>query len=80
MTEARPPLTRKRIIEAAVAIVDESGVERLTMRTLGERLGVDPMAVYHHLPNKAAVLDGVVEHMWAGSNCPPRRTASRGST
>ncbi|RRS01730.1 TetR/AcrR family transcriptional regulator C-terminal domain-containing protein [Glycomyces terrestris] len=70
MTEDRPPLTRERIIEAAFAIVDEAGVDRLTMRMLGERLGVDPMAVYHHLPNKAAVLDGIVEHLWGGVELP----------
>lgn len=70
MTEARPPLTRRRIIDAAFGIVDESGVERLTMRKLGERLGADPMAVYHHLPNKTAVLDGIVEHMWGGVELP----------
>lgn len=71
MTEGRPPLTRERIVGSALSIVDESGVERLTMRRLGERLGVDPMAVYHHVPNKAAVLDGIVEQLWCGVELPP---------
>lgn len=57
----RRPLTRDQVIAAALRIVDEDGLARLTMRRLGRRLGVDPMAVYHHLPNKGAVLDGVVE-------------------
>jgi TetR/AcrR family tetracycline transcriptional repressor len=54
-------LTRERVIAAALAIVDRDGIDRLTMRALGSELGVDPMAAYHHLPSKAAVLDGVVE-------------------
>ncbi|MGC3954354.1 MAG: TetR/AcrR family transcriptional regulator C-terminal domain-containing protein [Propionicimonas sp.] len=68
---ARHPVTRERIIEVALAIVDEDGAEGLTMRRLGQRLGVDPMTVYHHLPNKAAVLDGIVEHLWDGVELPP---------
>lgn len=54
-----------------MAIVDADGAEGLTMRRLGERLGVDPMTVYHHLPNKAAVLDGIVEWLWDGVELPP---------
>lgn len=41
--------------------MDRDGLEALTMRALGSELGVDPMAVYHYLPNKAAVLDGVAD-------------------
>ena len=66
----RDPLSRARIIAAALAIVDADGAEQLTMRRLGQRLGVDPMAVYHHLPDKAAVLDGIVEHLWEGVYLP----------
>ena len=66
----RVPLTRERIVEAALALVDEHGVEGFNMRRLGQRLGVDPMAIYHHLPNKDAVLDGVVEHLWGGVALP----------
>lgn len=46
---------------AALRIVDRDGLDNLTMRALGRELFVDPMAVYHHLPNKGAILDGVVE-------------------
>lgn len=70
-TTHRVPLTRAQIVEAALAIVDTGGAESLTMRRLGQRLGVDPMAVYHHLPNKAAVLDGIVEHLWDGVRLAP---------
>ena len=57
----RTPLTRERVVATALRIVDRDGLDALTMRALGRELGVDPMAVYHHLPNKAAILDGVVE-------------------
>ncbi len=58
---ARARLTRERLIAVALAIVDRDGVEGLSMRKLGAELGVDPMAAYRHLPNKEALLDGVVE-------------------
>ena len=54
-------LSRERAIAAALEIVDRDGLGALTMRALGRALGADPMAVYHHLPSKAALLDGVVE-------------------
>lgn len=53
------------MVAAALAIVDRDGASGLTMRTLGTELDVDPMAAYHHVPNKDAVLDGVVEAIWA---------------
>jgi len=55
------PLTRARIVAAALALVDREGLGGLSMRRLGAELGVDPMAVYHHLPNKEALLDAIVE-------------------
>jgi TetR/AcrR family tetracycline transcriptional repressor len=61
MSARRERLTRERVIGAAVEIVDRDGLDALTMRALGRELGVDPMAVYHHLRGKAAILDGVVE-------------------
>lgn len=55
------PLTRERIVREALAIVDDEGLSALSMRRLGARLGVDPMAVYYYLPNKEALLDAIVE-------------------
>jgi AcrR family transcriptional regulator len=55
------PLTRARIVATALALVDREGLQGLSMRRLGAELGVDPMAVYHHLPNKDALLDALVE-------------------
>lgn len=54
-------LTREMLVTAALAIVDRDGLDALSMRRLGAELGVDPMAAYRHLPNKEALLDGVVE-------------------
>ncbi len=59
-------LTRARIIEAAVRIVDAEGLSALNMRHLGEELQVKAMAVYKHFPNKSAILDGVVESVLGG--------------
>ncbi len=62
---SRERLTRERVVAAALAVVDRDGLERLTMRALGRELGVDPMAAYHHVPNKGAILQGVVEAILA---------------
>jgi AcrR family transcriptional regulator len=61
--EARPPLTRDAIVDAALALVDEGGLEALSMRAIGGRLGVQAMSLYHHVPNKAALLDAVHERL-----------------
>lgn len=56
----RLPLTPRRILEAALSLIDERGLDELTMRGLGASLGVEAMSIYKHLPGKDAVLDGVV--------------------
>ena len=56
-------LTRERILAVAVRMVDEQGIAALSMRRLATELGVDPMAIYHHLPGKSAVLSGIVEQV-----------------
>ena len=55
----------------ALRIVDEQGLQRLTMRRLGAELGVDPMAVYHHVADKAALFDGLVERVFSEVELPP---------
>lgn len=60
----RPPLDRRRVLARALDIVDADGLKGLSMRRLGAALGVDPMAVYHHVPNKDGLLDGVAELLW----------------
>lgn len=58
-------LDRKTVLEAAVLLVDEEGIERLSMRNLAKRLGVGPMALYNHVPNKEMLLDGIIETVMA---------------
>jgi AcrR family transcriptional regulator len=59
--EKSSPITRAAVLAHALKIIDSDGVEGLSMRRLGEAVGRDPMVLYRHVPNKAAVLDGVVE-------------------
>jgi len=58
---ARIPLSRDRVLRAAVGVADEGGVESLTMRHLAEVLGVEAMSLYYHVANKDDVLDGIVD-------------------
>ncbi|WP_214366193.1 TetR/AcrR family transcriptional regulator [Pseudonocardia sp. H11422] len=62
-TVRRPALTREQVLAAALEIIDESGVEALTMRRLGLALDRNPMAIYRHAADKGALLDGVVERV-----------------
>lgn len=65
------PLTPERIYDAGLAIIDDAGVNGLSMRRLGTALGVDPMAVYHHVPNKDALFHGIVRRVFAEMPKPP---------
>lgn len=58
-------LTRQGILAAALTLVDEHGLAALSMRRLAAELGVDPMSIYHHLPNKAALVSGLVNIVFA---------------
>ena len=64
------PLTRKRILEAALSLVDEEGIGALSMRRLAKELGIDPMAIYHHLPNKWALLSALIEEVFSKMRAP----------
>lgn len=61
--ESRPrtPLTRDRVLRAAVALADRHGIEAVTMRGLAEQFGVEAMSLYHHVHNKEDLLNGVVD-------------------
>lgn len=67
---ARPPLTRDKILDAALALADRAGLDALSMRRLGRELGVEAMSVYHHLANKEAVLDGLADRVWGLVSLP----------
>jgi AcrR family transcriptional regulator len=60
-TEPRIPLTRDRVLHAAVRLADEGGIESLTMRKLAHELGVEAMSLYYHVANKEKVLDGITD-------------------
>ena len=57
----RAPLSREQVLRAAVDLADEGGLETLSMRELGRRLGVEAMSLYNHVANKDDVLDGMVD-------------------
>ena len=71
---ARAGLSRERILEAAVDLVDAEGLDALSMRRLGKELGVEAMSLYNHVPNKAALLDGLVDLIIAQVPIEPRQT------
>jgi AcrR family transcriptional regulator len=56
-----PGLSRERVVRAAVTIIERDGADALSMRRVAAELGAAPMSLYNHLPNKAALLDGVAE-------------------
>nr|GID81665.1 hypothetical protein Ade03nite_05890 [Actinoplanes derwentensis] len=56
------------ILRSALRIVDTDGVEALSMRKLAADLGVNPMSIYHHVDNKAALLDGITRLVTDGAN------------
>jgi AcrR family transcriptional regulator len=60
------PLARESIVVAAMKIIDTEGLDALSMRRLGAELGVNPMAAYYHVPNKAALYDLVLDAVMAG--------------
>ncbi len=60
---ARVPLSRERVLEAAVALADEHGIGAVSMRRVGQELGVEAMSLYNHVANKDDLLDGMVENV-----------------
>lgn len=68
---SRTPLSRDRVIEAAVALADRMGIEPLTIRKLADELGVGPMTIYHHVANKEDILDGMVDTVFSEIELPP---------
>ena len=69
----RPPrVSRDQILAAALGIIDANGLEQLTMRRLGAELDVDPMTIYGHIPDKAALFDGLAELVLAEVTLPGR--------
>jgi AcrR family transcriptional regulator len=69
----RPRLHQEDVLLAGVALADEVGVDGFTMRTLAQRLGVVPMALYKHVANKQDLLDGMVDRIWGEVTEPSAR-------
>ena len=67
-TDARMPLSRERVLRAAVGLADEHGLRALTMRRLAEELGAEAMSLYYHVAKKEDVLDGIVDVVAAEIN------------
>ncbi len=70
-TARRAPLSRERVLRAAVALADEAGIEAVSMRKLAQELGVVPMALYKHVANKDELLDGMVDLVIDEFESPP---------
>lgn len=64
----RPGLSREYIVATALAVLDRDGLKGLSMRRLGAELGVDPMAIYYHVPRKSGLFDAVVEAIYQEVN------------
>lgn len=70
-TTTRTPLSRDKVLAAAVDLADRIGADALTMRKLADALGVQPMSLYHHVANKEAILDGMVDVVFGEIDLPP---------
>ena len=68
--ERRARLSRDKVLRAAMAVADAGGLETLTMRTLGQELGVGPMAFYRHVANKDDMVDGIVDLVFSEVDLP----------
>jgi AcrR family transcriptional regulator len=66
----RVPLSRDRILRAALEIADEVGIDALTMRKLGQTLGFEAMSLYNYVANKDDLLDGIVDLVLAETEAP----------
>ena len=67
---SRLPLNRERVLLAAIDLADQAGFETLTMRKLGQKLGVEAMSLYNHVANKDDLLDGMVDGVFSEIGLP----------
>jgi AcrR family transcriptional regulator len=71
--EARLPLSRERVLRAAIDLADEGGIDSLSMRKLGQALGVEAMSLYNHVANKDEILSGIVDIVVGEFDLPASR-------
>lgn len=69
----RAVLSRDRVLEGAIALADEVGMDGFTIRKLATAIDVKPMTIYHHVPNKEAIIDGMIDLVFAEIELPPVR-------
>jgi AcrR family transcriptional regulator len=69
-TKPRTPLSRERVLRTAIALADERGLGELTMRKLGQQLGVEAMSLYNHVANKGDLLDGMIDIVFSEIDPP----------
>jgi AcrR family transcriptional regulator len=67
----KPVLTKERIVAEALAMVEQDGLDAVTMRGLARQLGVDAMSLYHHVDNRETLLNQITELVLAGIELPP---------
>ena len=70
VAKPRPALTRDRVLRAAITLADRDGIESLSMRKLGQELGVEAMSLYNHVRNKVDLLDGMVDVVFSEIDLP----------
>jgi AcrR family transcriptional regulator len=70
--ESRLPLSRERVLRTAIGFADTHGIEALSMRKLGQALGVEAMSLYNHVANKDDVLDGMLDLVLEEIEVPAR--------
>jgi AcrR family transcriptional regulator len=67
----RAPLSRDQVLRAAVALADEGGIGALSMRKLGQTLGVEAMSLYNHVASKGDLVDGMIDVVFSEIGLPP---------
>jgi AcrR family transcriptional regulator len=67
----RAPLSRERVLRAAITLADAGGVEALSMRKLAQELGVEAMSLYNHVANKDDIVDGMLDLVASEIDPPP---------
>src|SRR5687767_7412988 len=70
---SRVPLSKQRVLDAAVQLADQAGVAALTMRKLAETLGVEAMSLYHYVADKDEILDGMVDLVFGEIDLPSHK-------
>ena len=77
ISTARGTLNRELVLAAALGLADEQGLEALTMRRIGQRLGVEGMSLYRHVADKSDLLDGLIDLLYSRIELEPPGMARR---